>query len=72
MGERINGPVKRLIEAVGQPYVDEPVYKRAPVYVGKVPMEGNVVRYFKRTPLEWMKPAKGGLEPMESQERHDA
>lgn len=56
-------PVRTVLED-GQSYVDSPVYGEVPVYCGKEPMTGKALRYFKRTPLRWMKPdGKGGLVP---------
>lgn len=63
MGQRRDGPVIDRIEAVGQPYVDEAILERAPVYCGTVQMEGNRVRYIRRTPLQWVKPVNGKLVP---------
>lgn len=53
----IHGPVLRAL-AEGQLYIDEPVYKQAPVYCANEPMTGNVLRYYIRTPLRWIKPSK--------------
>ena len=57
--------LKTKIEHVGQEYVDEPIHKTGPVYCGKEPMVGTWIRYYKRTPLQWMKPnGRGELVPM--------
>lgn len=42
--------------AVGDTYVDEPVYEDTTVYVGTEPMVGKTVRYYQRVPLRWVKP----------------
>lgn len=55
----VHGPVLTAI-ADGQSYVDSPAYEKAPVYCGKEPMVGQIVRYYTRTPLHWMKPGPDG------------
>lgn len=51
----IHGPIVTSVKD-GQPYVDEPVYKKVPIYCAKVPMEGHLVRYYNRRPLRWINP----------------
>lgn len=57
--KKIKGPLLTKM-ADGQAYIDDPIYKQAPVYCGKEPMTGNVLSYYKRTPLRWMKPGANG------------
>lgn len=47
-------PIKTTLNH-GDSYVDEPVLKEVQVYVGKGPMTGTVVNYYKRVPLRWVK-----------------
>jgi hypothetical protein len=58
----IEGPIHKELTD-GDHYVDLPVYEAAPVYVGKEPMIGRVLRHYERTPLRWMKPVNGKLVP---------
>lgn len=57
--QTIHGPLQTTLED-GQAYIDEPVYETVPVLVGKEPMLGQVVRYYTRVPLKWMKPGPDG------------
>ena len=57
--QTVLGPLQTVI-AEWQSYVDQPVYDVVPVYCGKEPMLGKVTRYYKRTPLRWMKPSPDG------------
>ena len=50
------GPIKTDLNQ-GDPYIDIPVYKTVPVFVGnKQPIQGKVVNYYIRQPLIWKKP----------------
>lgn len=56
---KIAGPIKTTLND-GDPYVDEAITKDVPVYCGKKPMVGQVISYYRRVPLRWMKPGPDG------------
>lgn len=59
MKKKIDGPLKTELHD-GDSYVDQPVLKELPVFCGKEPMTGNVIAFYKRIPLRWMKPGPAG------------
>jgi hypothetical protein len=59
MRTKIQGPIVTTVQD-GQPYVDEPVRKKVPVFCAKEPMEALVLDHYRRVPLRWMKPGPDG------------
>lgn len=53
------GPINEKPK-IGDEYVDRPTYEAVPVYCGREPLTGRVVRYYKRTAIRWMKPGPDG------------
>lgn len=53
-------PIVTNVATDGQPYVDEPVYKRVALFCAKEPIQHHTLTHYIRTPLRWMRPDRNG------------